>query len=468
MNFADFLKTMICALAVLSASVAFGDTGVGVVNGDGKVFLFYGDGDSVVLRECAPLTLLENRESCSDVQGGRELSRVLAQDLVNELVLVLSASWGTFPESMGRKVELYRLGNAQDISARIAQLRSDLSGVNERLQEIGAFVGRYGRESAGSYLDEQTRLESRKGELEREIGGMVDPAPVVADLNQRIRNLVNDINTAPLEYATHTLRQGSFEYYLLLNYWENFANTGMRFVPISAAGKRFTMGSPEHEKYRAGDEDQVTVRFTRDFEMQTTEVTQLQWFEVMGTNPSKFKSEKYCKGEHREIEGVELCPHNPVEKVTWNEVQDFITKLNQQKNDGYTYRLPTEAEWEYAARAGTTTAYSFGKDSEDLGAHGWYWDNSNSRAHKVGQKNANAWGLYDVHGNVWEWVQDDYASDLPGGIDPLQSSGRYRVVRGGSWYYNARDLRSALRSYGYPGYRISLVGFRLLRTPVTL
>ncbi len=242
-----------------------------------------------------------------------------------------------------------------------------------------------------------------------------------------------------------------------------FAEGEMKFVPIPAG--EFIMGSPESEKYRDGNEDQVKVKLTRDFEMQTTEVTQLQWFEVMGTNPSQFKSKNHCKGEHREIEGVELCPHNPVERVTWNEVQNFITKLNQQKNDGYTYRLPTEAEWEYAARAGTTTAYSFGNDSEDLGAHGWYWENSNSRTHKVGQKNANAWGLHDVHGNVWEWVEDAYAAKLLGGIDPLQSSGRYRVVRGGSWSNFARLLRSADRDYGYPGYGGSDVGFRLVRVP---
>ncbi len=240
----------------------------------------------------------------------------------------------------------------------------------------------------------------------------------------------------------------------------------MTFVPIPAAGKRFTMGSPEDERRRGGDEDQVQVRLTQDFEMQSTEVTQLQWFEVMRENLSRFKSEKYCKGEHREIERVELCLNNPVENVSWNEVQNFIRELNRQIDDGYTYRLPTEAEWEYAARAETTTVYSFGDNSEDLRAHGWYWENSNRRTHKVGQKSANAWGLHDVHGNVWEWVEDAYASDLPGGTDPLQSSGRDRVVRGGGWSNGAQGLRSADRSSINPGDRGYFIGFRLLRTPV--
>ncbi len=246
-----------------------------------------------------------------------------------------------------------------------------------------------------------------------------------------------------------------------------FAEGEMKFVPIPAG--EFVMGSPEGEKYRDGSEDQVKVKLTRDFEMQATEVTQLQWFKVMGENPSHFKSEEHCEDEHWVITNSkgthELCRNHPVERVSWNEVQDFIRELNRKKNDGYIYRLPTEAEWEYAARAGTMTAYSFGSKSSNLSNYGWYWENSNGTTHKVGQKRSNLWGLYDVHGNVWEWVQDYFVHDLPGGTDPLQSSGRYRIVRGGNWGIFAKYLRSAGRFVGDSGDRSSGVGFRLVRVP---
>ncbi len=254
-------------------------------------------------------------------------------------------------------------------------------------------------------------------------------------------------------------------------YRDNSNNSGkdvaftnkMHFISVPAG--EFRMGSPKGEGARDEDEGQVQVKLTQDFEMQATEVTQLQWFKVMGTNPSYFKSEKDCGSEHQVFGKIELCPNYPVEGISWDNVQKFIIAFNQQKNDGYSYRLPTEAEWEYAARAGTTTAYSFGNNSEDLRAYGWYSDNSNKKAHRVGQKKANPWGLYDIHGNVWEWVQDAYAQELPRGTNPLQSSGRNRVVRGGSWGSGAEFLRSANRHYGvFPGISDFFVGVRLVRT----
>ncbi|KPA17999.1 Sulphatase-modifying factor domain protein, partial [Candidatus Magnetomorum sp. HK-1] len=178
---------------------------------------------------------------------------------------------------------------------------------------------------------------------------------------------------------------------------ETFTNSiGMTFVRIPAG--TFIMGSPEDELGRWSDEVLHQVTLTQDFYMQTTEVTQGQWKAIMGNNPSYFSN----------------CGDNcPVEYVSWNDAQEFIQKLNQKEGD--TYRLPTEAEWEYAARAGSTTALANGnlveKDCNldvNLNAMGWYCGNSNSETHQVAQKQANAWGLYDMHGNVWEWCNDWY------------------------------------------------------------
>ena len=160
-----------------------------------------------------------------------------------------------------------------------------------------------------------------------------------------------------------------------------------------------------------------------------------------------------------------------VSHVSWNDAQAFISWLNK-KESGGTYRLPTEAEWEYAARAGTTTRYSFGNSAGSLGNYAWYdknaYDAGAKYAHAVGQKSANAWGLYDMHGNVWEWVQDwygeNYYSNSPATDPKGPSSGSYRVVRGGSWLLGARYCRSALRDGYDPGYRGGSLGFRLARS----
>ncbi|MDA7617961.1 formylglycine-generating enzyme family protein [Verrucomicrobia bacterium] len=219
-------------------------------------------------------------------------------------------------------------------------------------------------------------------------------------------------------------------------------------------GGTFVMGSPEDEQHREDDEGpQTTVNITKPFWLGKTEVTQAQWKAVMGNSPSHFK-------------GDDL----PVEMVSWNDAVDFCEKLNEMKRDtlpdGYHYTLPTEAQWEYACRAGTTTRFSYGNDTgySQLGDYAWYDDNSSGKTHPVGEKLPNDWGLHDMHGNVWEWCLDWYG-DYTGGsvLDPQgPQSGTYRVNRGGSWFILARYCRSAFRSglrpdsTDYLGVRVAL------------
>ena len=252
------------------------------------------------------------------------------------------------------------------------------------------------------------------------------------------------------------------------------------FVRIPAV-KEFMMGSPKGEPFRdPRDEAQVPVEISKAFMMMTTEVTQRQYFQVTGKRPSRFKAEGYCPGSWDRVNHI--CPDHPVEGVNWYETQDFIKELNRlvglrgcnkrlhprvraPYNDNC-YRLPTEAEWEWAVRAGTKTAYFFGNDSSQLGRYAVYRKNSGGRTYKVrGNRLANPWGLYDVYGNVWEWVQDAYSKRLPGGTDPLVTYNRSaRVLRGGSWGSNAEYLRSAHRGGIIPGGGGISVGFRLVRT----
>ena len=226
------------------------------------------------------------------------------------------------------------------------------------------------------------------------------------------------------------------------------------------------MGSPSCETDRDSDETLHAVTITRDFEMQSTVVTQAQYFLAMGYNPSGFKNRSYFSSDCLEINGTSLCPNHPVENVSWNDAQDFINKLNATDTD-YSYRLPTEAELEYAIRAGTQSAYWFGDDADSLGDYAWFDGNSGAQTHEVGTKPANSWGLYDASGNVSQWVSDWYSDKLSSSnqTDPVGSaSGSYRVVRGGGWGYGARLLRSGYRGNGVPGYRYDNVGFRLVRT----
>ncbi len=233
----------------------------------------------------------------------------------------------------------------------------------------------------------------------------------------------------------------------------------MSFVSIPAG--TFIMGSSANESGRDSDEGpQHQVTISKGFELQATEVTQGQWVAVMGSNPSYHTSPEHCPGEHVESGGVRMCPDNPVEGVSWDMAQEFIQKLNS-RGDGYRYRLPTEAEWEYAARAGTTGPYA-----GDVDAMAWCEGNSGRKTHPVAKKQANAWGLYDMHGNVLEWTADwsgDYSNEAV--TDPTgPSTGSFRVYRGGSWCVMARGCRSATRFNDSPDFRYVHLGFRLVRT----
>lgn len=241
---------------------------------------------------------------------------------------------------------------------------------------------------------------------------------------------------------------------------------GLRLVWCPAG--QFTMGSPATETWRSDDnrENQVEVTLSRGFWLGKTEVTQGEWEKVMGTRP--------WQGESLVREGSSY----PATHVSWDDAMEFCGKLTSQEKEagrlsiGWRYTLPTEAQWEYACRAGSRTAYGFGDDASRLGDYAWYdkngWDVGEKYAHEVGRKRANAWCLHDMHGNVWEWCSDWYGDRLPGGRDPSGPlrGGSDRVLRGGSWLLLPADARSAARYYDVPENRNSNRGFRLARSSV--
>ena len=224
---------------------------------------------------------------------------------------------------------------------------------------------------------------------------------------------------------------------------------GLRFSSIPAG--QFKMGSPQAEPERASSETSHKVTLTKAFELGIYEVTQSQFEMVMGKNPSDFRG-----------------PENPVENVSWNEAVEFcrrLSELPEEKAARHVYRLPTEAEWEYACRAGVDKLHNFGKDSSRLGDFCWFDQNSAGTTNSVGQKKANCLGLFDMHGNVTEWCQD-WNADLPDRTqkDPVGPTlGNTRVTRGGGYSSSAGQMRSAYRGAEPPEYTANSLGFRVVQ-----
>ena len=210
---------------------------------------------------------------------------------------------------------------------------------------------------------------------------------------------------------------------------------------VFVKGGTFQMGSNKYD-----DEKPIHTVTISDFYIGKYEVTQKQWKEIMGNNPSRFKGNNL-----------------PVEKVSWNDVQNFLQKFNAKT--GENYRLPTEAEWEYAARGGNkSNAYKY-SGSNNISDVAWYDSNSGNKTHNVGTKQANELGIYDMSGNVWEWCSDWYGKNYYSNSSQYNpqgpSSGSSRVYRGGGWYDYASCCRVAYRYYWYPDYSSINLGFRL-------
>ncbi len=243
-----------------------------------------------------------------------------------------------------------------------------------------------------------------------------------------------------------------------VNFFAGTTNSiGMQFVSVPAGN--FMMGSPDNETDRSKDEGPQHRVTIKAFRLGAHEVTQQQYEAVMGAgkNPSNFTT---AKGGG---------PDNPVEQVSWDDAQEFCRKLEAlpaEQAAGRKYRLPSEAEWEYACRAGNAAAYCFGANAKQLGEYAWFTENSSGKTHPVGTKKPNAFGLYDMHGNVWEWCADKWHDNYTGAPtdgSAWESSGlNHRVLRGGSWSVYPRNARSAYRVRLTPDNRLNDIGFRVV------
>lgn len=393
-------------------------------------------------------------------QSARELNQLLALSVGNscEGLHVHSTAW-----SLMTDLELMQAGwNALGV---VGFAESDLGPVSEIKVKLGVAMANVGnqsfKESLREYVEAHEKAQTLIGSFQE--NDLVQGVVVMMELlKERLRTFmlsgtqVQEAATvklgagANLSLSSSLIQAASFS--LTKAFGESSEpkfSAHFSFVVIPPG--EFVMGSPTSESERNKDENQHTVILTEEFEMQTTEVTQELWSKVMGSNPSK-------KGEN--------FSQFPVTDVSWNDVQKFLSELNRLKEgEGYLYRLPTEAEWEYAARAQTTTRYSFGDSASLLSEYGWVKTN---HAYPGAAKKPNPWGLYDMHGNVSEWVSDvygDYESSKvtdPKGAN--ESFGRYYVFRSGNWYGKAEDARSAARKKAKSDTKGDMLGFRLVRT----
>ena len=418
----------------------------GLVVPNGEVILFYKSGDKIVIQQCDDYTVLKRREDCN-TKSGTNISKVPINDFKKLLKAALNIN-GDYTPEMEKKIKLFKQGKSDNTP----DLQRNRANIMKDLERIRQFIETYGQTK--KLQQDKEALEIELNRANQQLGADSGVASSIPDINQLIDKVVDEVvGGAELQKFVYSKDKKSFEYNILRSY----------IRPASISAKFVTI---EHGTGAWGDDPQRSVTLTKDFDIQNTEVTQLQWFLVMGYNPSSFKNKENCVDDYQEINGVPMCPSNPVEQVSWNSVQDFIKKLNG-SNDGYTYRLPTEAEWEYAARGGTKTEYSYGDGALD--DYAWYSNNAGGQTHSVGSKRANPYGLYDVHGNVYEWVQDvhsrDYTNHQRDPKGPSSSSGDVlRVLRGGSWAHPASDSTSAYRSGEHPDRDdMHFVGFRLVR-----
>lgn len=407
---------------------------------DGLVILFYKDGNKIIIQRCEDYTVLNRREDCH-TKPGTLVARVPVEEFKVRLKLALSVR-GPYPHQIQPFINIYK----SDTPSDVAELKRQQAELEIAIKRIQDFIKAYGQENAASMEAQERELK----EIKDKIAYNYRLADAIRIINKYIDNLVDQIigqsNLQKFVYLERGDPEG-FGFYILKSYTET-PGISAQFVNIKAGS--FLMGSPSSEKGRSDDELLHSVTLTKDFEMQQTEVTQAQWVLLMGYNPSKLKYFDDCQDEHMKIKSVRLCPNLAVENVSWESAQSFIKRLNE-GDDGYVYRLPTEAEWEFAARGGTQTPYWCGELLCPRSViHNKLYEN-------VGEnQQANPYGLYDMHGNVSEWVQDWYGSYASGSqIDPVGPAKGTEHI--------ARIKRSASRFKGDP--TEFTAGFRLVRTP---
>jgi formylglycine-generating enzyme required for sulfatase activity len=380
------------------------------------------------------------------------------QQFMNHLKLIMLSDRIKFIDDVQKEVDLYKKhGSAYnftvlelrktELEKKLTESQQQDAAWQKRIEEVGAENVAVPPSKTANM---QTRLEATKTSFADKEAALEAIAEVDGWLNDLVDHVKAQNSEQPMRLVIKKGEPLSFAAALLDAYVRN-PEVPMVFVPVRV--HQFTMGSNKSEDCRDGDEIQHSVDLTKDVEVMATEMTNEQ-LQALKLPANTFERESSFKGTNL-----------PRETVSWNEAKKVVDQLNQYDN-GYVYSLLTEAQFEYAARAGSDKAFCFGDDFDALGKVAYYGKSSGGPI-AVASLLPNQFGIYDLHGNVWEWVSDWYADyptcevqDPQGLADELS----YRVLRGGSWYDFAGGCRSAVRDFGRPDFQFVLIGFRLVRT----
>ena len=352
-----------------------------------------------------------------------------------------------------RKLQAQEERYTVDLKKMAEQLKSTEENLNEAVQlaqqmktqlqertaeyEGLAKASKTEKTEKSRYQQLARKAQTRAKELEKQLASLQNKARTAKELAAQVQK---EVETRPGRVFRDRLNGGG---------------EGPEMI-ILAAGS-FLMGSPESEKYRRKSEGpQYRVSVSQPFALSVNEITFAEYDTFTNSTERPRPDDRgWGRGDR------------PVINVSWEDATAYARWLSEQT--GQHYRLPTEAEWEYAVRAGSTTAYSFSDDSSRLDEYAWFDSNSGEKTHSVGKKKPNAWGLKDMHGNVWEWVEDDWHDDYKGAPDDgrpriEEDRGAYRVIRGGGWGNETLRCRSAIRNGTSSDVRSGVLGFRLSRS----
>lgn len=473
----------------------------GIISKDDEVILFYKEKDHIVIKQCENKTVLNSRSDCN-VRPGSVVRKVSVSEFKDSLIRALELSIGNYDDDMKTKISVFNDNHKQYekfpvfyLENLVKQQKSSEDALLKRQEElkseisrIQAFIDEYGYGNAASITVND--LKETLSYVEKDLDELYKLAPwVIKDINEKLNNLVEEIISKD---TFHKFDFSKDETGFVYNILSSYLRAPMLFASFQRLDKqeidrnrisRLKIIYGE-KKIPNVDEDIIL----KPFEIMATEVTQLQWFLVMGTNPSFFKNPSHCD-DHITLNGEGLCPNNPVEQVSWNDIQVYIKKLNDSlglsgcngtPNDSKgCYRLPTNAEWTFSAEVpsdndsvvyDSENRYSttVGNYSTHFVNYAWYSGNSGNKTHPVGLKVSNVFGLYDVHGNVWEFTQGYKYNDL--GVEKKSSLGdsfsSYKHIFGGSWVDTKQGIITSFKSSLVISdeFKSSYIGFRLVRT----